>query len=1847
MSNVTTVPLLMDLQGPWASLQLELIGPGSSGKGLTLPDIYPFQSVTELKRRLWLHHNGDPRWAPERVFVGVRDATDPTQLRPLEFYWPTAAEPTLVDPTVAARTPSPLLVDDAGNRKPIQPTMVGNLLLEIALEPTVTVTAINLAALIGDLTPEQLTPALFGGFYQLYFPWLTAPAQVLDAASTTPTKSQKDSFAITVPYLEDRTGRVSIVQRALGKGVGGPAVSMMTMVRLRWVLPTPASRPESLEKTFYGLKASPTIPFLRYFPAEGSGSPLLKLALYPDGSPVISNPKVLNAFLSRPAPNLRTGVIVARVPLTSVRTEATAAFTLHMFEDGTADITFEVPYRGLTYTAAVATEAQRLLREVMTALGYPPTAEPLLRDLFATYKWAHPTPQTAAPITATRLRNRVAALTPFLDSIPIAADETAIAAFQWKAISNYEAESAQFAYVTQMVLRVEKEGLPSQDPAAAHAAYVEELSGKFGLTPDQANTLLERWMERRGEAVAPAPGQAAGVKAVPVHAAGTRIAISGTHPEYSIEIYGASSYMELQRIVSVVGVLLGATTADLTLAPPTQAVSLLTEAVAVQDKAVSAAVATVGGGAAGEPLAPEATAEDMAVFEDMMDLMGFDVIGDMAGDVAEAEALAVGTGTMGVPETKEDDATPSVTAAAPAPAPNVTAASMPGGEHGTAMAAVEEECRGNPWSASDPPLKIKPDWYMARLKKEDVVMFGFGASATGRIKSYSKSCQRQDDRQPNIMTLAEYSRVRRCYEDRVRFVDLPPRKPEDLPRDPAYNPKKRYPDSYFLTDPETKRPMWTVYNYENKTTPGQYLYLMCAELWCERDNLPLLPSEFAGTEGRGFSKPPNTCPFCAGSTIRVLEAPKTGESVIVRHAKSATGKLHAFIGTITRNKHPNGYPLPCCATTPRMLKLYLNAAATKTLVMGRDLAALDDGEEEGGKPVAGGAAGGAGEEPEPEIEPGSVIDADKLEVASVITGVTTGTTGPPAAGEETPTDYRRLFATMRSQYILGADKVLTAGKFGLLSPALDRFFGQNGPAAIESRGVRPTFKEDVTLFIRLGVDNRIRAPGLNLFAALAPLLGFDSAEQTQRAFLALRAARAFESANYGTLLHEFAVRPTPPSGRFEKTLPEFAAEFGYPLDTARPHVLRLYRAWTAWLAYMADIYEPKELRYIEHMLAQPGVVTPRGLLLIVLEQEDPKSNKIRVVCPSFGIPPASVFGEVPVAFLWHDRRDNTWEPLLLYNDATGAAKIIYLFGERSMDLEAVPAEMRGQLASWIREWRSSSRGCGRGVPPPHVWTPGKDATGLPRLRDLLLGGDVKALVRDRSNRLVGVLAPHYVPCLDDGSLAVDTPRVYEATMIPPTALTEMLAFYTALSARFPPLKPAALVANLKDTATVIGFRTAAGTLVPIAPEPFNKSATTSPLPIQQIDAFPWEFDGLLLRAPDAPPTAAIAMEESAASVEEQLEEAYQHLRLGFSRFLLREAQGLALRQEIQRILDLKQKATPLYELRKRMDILLEPQIRQMVAVDATTERKALSLLRQDCLSPTMTEAACKGSAAGSCSWSGGRCLIHAPTPAESVDPVRIFTARLSDELLRYAVKQREIFNNAVPEIRTPRGVVRVGNELYTATRAKEGAASIMERLGFTGEQEMRFPEEMLRFDGLEEESEELAAVTAARGVPVIPDYSDTKLPSSWTTTGITLPDPSSALPDPREAVFLGVTDRSREVWEKFIQRNREPPDMTTPLNWSPADFYALAKGMNLNILFIRDGRIRTWIRSPKEKKMGTIIFWGPKELLIHRGKQWIFNDKELPPSVGAAMDLATPMERDAILPTPVIVTGGGASWKKE
>ena len=329
------------------------------------------------------------------------------------------------------------------------------------------------------------------------------------------------------------------------------------------------------------------------------------------------------------------------------------------------------------------------------------------------------------------------------------------------------------------------------------------------------------------------------------------------------------------------------------------------------------------------------------------------------------------------------------------------------------------------------------------------------------------------------------------------------------------------------------------------------------------------------------------------------------------------------------------------------------------------------------------------------------------------------------------------------------------------------------------------------------------------------------------------------------------------------------------------------------------------------------------------------------------------------------------------------------------------------------------------------------------------------------------------------------------------------------------------------------------------------------------------------------------MKEVEINPEELLEEAYQYLRLSFSNWLIREGHKVAVQIELLRA---ARNRFPLYELRKRGDLLLHSLIRSWLTTDG--ESTIPPLLRQDCI--TLKEGEC----GGICSWSDGRCKIHTPAYGTIEDPATILTARLVDELLRtngpaYEVLQRKGLK--VSRLRPPTGIVREGGTIVLSVEGR-GDAELDSRLGFDKRHATaytrgyRYPEEI----SAEELGREIATES---GLPLA--WED----AGWSRSG-ELVDIVRRLPELRDAnlrELLLTAEGSKltyAAFEKELQRLR-PSHSTEPFNWSEEDLRHFSAILEVNIIL-----------TSKQVRTGMLEF---KTLIANRSAQYLLFDNDLLP----------------------------------
>jgi len=1050
--------------------------------------------------------------------------------------------------------------------------------------------------------------------------------------------------------------------------------------------------------------------------------------------------------------------------------------------------------------------------------------------------------------------------------------------------------------------------------------------------------------------------------------------------------------------------------------------------------------------------------------------------------------------------------------------------------------------------------------YINYLLKADDTLFKF-TSLSKEYKAYTTICQRAQHRQPYVLSPIKYKDVKEKYNGRVHMIEYPlsdynaevvrfVSSTADERR--KYNKKSKKEkeameihglrlgvplignESFLgeaaspmvneLIKEQQRTELW-VFARAGSSSPNYYV---CSKLWCATDQIPVLESEYEGdTMNNGAKKKLiPSCPFC-------------GEQNVIERKDN-----NIYVGYFNKIKHPEQYILPCCFKSPDKLELPKEAIPIPNPPKGLEPVYPD---------------------PLTDVE-GSAKQVDKIKDLGIA--------------------FKRIQSS--SIYILRSATVLTAGTIGVVPAPIDSILGQSVDSYTTVIKGNPKMQTNPHAFIRFGIYGDGYTNGQNFLQFLSYLVfitarigrGVPGISTTSimpptdilkwlTVTRMIDVARAFEAANYGTLIHEFydPAEPDPGTVGSPSTALEFQIWMGkLELEKAdRAYVIRFFKAWTRFVRYLKDPHEMKELRLWDGLLSTPGLFSKDGIVVarivpIYAKEGDILSKIVKgdILCPPFGISQRTREGNPCLVPIYQLELQSIIEPLLyIENNAEYSGAI------HPTSVAKYSAESRKKLLNLYSQYLQPIVGCGRPIPPIHAWLP--DTNNIVRLGILLdvledkKEYSIKSILRERTNRVVGVLVEYqhdlyYIPVVDDGTINIYIPSAYDITSLPKPSYPKAFAFFTKLNKIFSLLKPVILryVLSATGVKTFVQLDLNKNTEIPI--EPFEEGTYPVDLPVEEItNLLHQEEDSILLQKADE--ESMKLMKEVEINPEELLEEAYQYLRISLSNWLIREGQGVATQLELLRGARSK---LPLYELRKRGDILLHGIVQAWITTEGV--RVVPPLLRQDCVLLK------KGNCSGMCSWSDGRCKIHAPTYGTIRDPITILTARLVDELLRtngaaYEVLQKK--ETRVSRLRPPTGIVKEEDTLIVSFDGR-GRKELYEQLGLTVRhpttytQGYRYPEEV----SAEELGREIATES---GLPVA--WEDL----GWTRSG-ELPDIIRKLPELQDAILreLLVTAEGTKLtyaaFEKELQRLR-PSHSTEHFTWSEEDLAHLSIIINANIIF--------------------------------------------------------------------------------
>jgi hypothetical protein len=280
----------------------------------------------------------------------------------------------------------------------------------------------------------------------------------------------------------------------------------------------------------------------------------------------------------------------------------------------------------------------------------------------------------------------------------------------------------------------------------------------------------------------------------------------------------------------------------------------------------------------------------------------------------------------------------------------------------------------------------------------------------------------------------------------------------------------------------------------------------------------------------------------------------------------------------------------------------------------------------------------------------------------------------------------------------------------------------------------------------------------------------------------------------------------------------------------------------------------------------------------------------------------------------------------------------------------------------------------------------------------------------------------------------------------------------------------------------------------------------------------------------------------------EFQEVFEHLRLTFSTWLASREDGGELRKTLEKVIFSPR--LPLFEKRKRLEMLLGSEVDAWITTDYADEdgerQMNTSLLRVDC------RVKGKETCDGRCVWKQedeeeGKCLLHVPAETElgedtkKVSAPRVLLLRLIEELLRYAERRRQLFDQDVARLATLEKPV------------------VLDGIGGLGKQVI-YPEkspawyELLRLEWAKEDSERprfLEEMSRGRGAPLAEQDIQTKLPERLETlmngaggadpkTGairlLRAPFESLLTPLRIRAADIGVQDDTVALTEEMMRR---------------------------------------------------------------------------------------------------------------
>jgi len=1409
----------------------------------------------------------------------------------------------------------------------------------------------------------------------------------LDTNQTPTTISEKQSTRIRIfdAYVSGMMSQITKIDRLLhddSTALLNMVVAGVKSMRLVWVDKRGAKVP--LETLFYKLDVTHERPFLRILPAGTTAVTKIKM----DGTfkiPDVSDPRLLRIWKEERNPKPDTDFLFSKLIIRrSIGTQPALYGTLRMFDNNSADFVVLPP------------KQLRLLdpRSDLSALGS------LLTEGLKGTPYSNQVPELgeASIICAIRLalttklmksevlRKRLQSFSSFFQEIPPLPGDKPLLMIRYRAVSNYASEDRIYTFLTLYITRTLTKG------EAAMPELVVALEKEFQLSREEAQTKVAYWLRNRGDIELAIPETK---DYIMTYNPGIDIAIFAQQSYYTIHMYRVDSHENFQRIITAISLLLSGKDSDFevgeaeatAMTTVANAVTVRSPGAELPSSAVASALVEPPANAQGTGVVTENGLNNANAGDDLFQrlMLGapvgqgededgvgdFEVInlGNVQNENAQQNAEAVNVRAV----VQQNARGANAVVAPPPPQRAQEERKAPEGDE----EKEQEEEVGKPGKKK----KSYQGWVKSQLQIADQRLFQYDTDVTGRkIKKYVTMCQATESRQPFVLNQEQFDVMRETYasDPEVIFVVYPLEQGEALP--------------------QVGDEVYTLLKYG--TNPLKQNYYLCCQFFCTEDYIMVREKDFYSTTDRqGKPKPGESapgrkdngsCPFCHKQEIKVLKNPLPNESVIQRRSKKADEKRHLYVGFLKgETQHPEEFYMPCCFTEDTTLY-------------------SSDSRFDKVRPE------------EEEKDEGADAEAD----AEVRT-----TVGVPS------TSYQITMYRAHKKYIVGPEKEflkisdIDGPQIGLLPPVLDKYFAQDPKEYVSREANKMELLPNAKCFLRVGVENRGSQRYDSFFAAIAPYLDYrNNAEQVKARIKEVITPRIFTFLNYGNLVLEF-YDPGDPAPSDADLRVWVNRELQIDLSPSNKDIaLRIWKSYHHFLGFL-ESNQLKEYRQFAQMLALPGLVATRGLVLIVLELN--QKNELSVRCPPFGYN-IEQYSSSDIGFILH-RSSGIWEPIFYSLNkaetprfrASHQPEITF---QRSLEA-GWPGIVKQRVVEFSRQCYSLGRGIytsSRAIDPMALIPVSRAIEAMPTAP--------VGVVRDTYNHIVALTfravpgKPGLValPVIDDEYMPITRTIHLDWDDYTPAPMDLLVKYYKEKFQNFFALYPKYRVKRrIKSSATgkYVAVQLENRLFIPVAP-PKNE-ADVADLKLGMVDEMEWSMNrDIYFGKEDTEEESIFQAKES------DMSEIFEHLRLTFSNWFVSKAVSPEFRTTIKKIIDARK--LPLFERRKRLEVLLGPTILSWMDTTKPKGDQEGSLLRVDCR--LQTEAPCPAR----CVWrqeagnNVGACLLHSPKNirlgGRMVNGPKLFMMRLLEELLRFPERKTQLLTGAVPHLVTLKEAVRIGEQ---------------------------------------------------------------------------------------------------------------------------------------------------------------------------------------------------------------------------